>query len=224
MAGAFERSAKRFDIASVVDVGASDGAWSALVMRHYPDANYLLVEAQAEPHGPALARFARAHPNVRYVIAAAGDAEGTLHFDASDPMSGAASREPTGPNDIVVRMTTVDAEVDRLELRPPFLLKLDTHGFEVPIFEGAATTLEQTDLLVVEAYNFELTSGSLRFHELCIYLEGRGFRCIDLVDVMHRPSDGVLWQCDLFFARADRSEFAETTYRPVGDSPLERPT
>jgi len=213
MAGAFDRLACRIDVSSVIDVGASDGSWSALALCHYPQADYLLIEAQADPHERALARFARAHPQVRYVIAAAGDHEGTAHFDASDPASGVASREPTGANDILVEMTTVDAEVVRHSLRPPFLLKLDTHGFEVPIFEGAVRTLGQTALLVVEAYNFELRPGCLRFHELCAYLEERGLRCVDLVDVLHRPGDGFLWQFDLFFARAKRPEFAETVWR-----------
>lgn len=109
-------------------------------------------------------------------------------------------------------MTTVDAEVARLSLAGPFLLKLDTHGFEIPIFEGAASTLDQTSLLIVEAYNFELRPGALRFHELCTYLGGRGFRPLDVVDVMRRPGDDVLWQFDLFFARNDSREFASSAF------------
>ena len=90
---------------------------------------------------------------------------------------------------------------------------LDTHGFEVPIFEGAAETLARTGLIVVEVYNFKISPEALRFHELCAYLEGKGFRCVDILDVMHRPCDGALWQMDLIFARADRPEFANNEYR-----------
>ncbi len=68
-------------------------------------------------------------------------------------------------------MTTVDTEVERLGLRPPHLLKLDTHGFEREIFIGAEKALATSSLLVVEAYNFELRPGAMRFHELCAFLD-----------------------------------------------------
>ena len=61
------------------------------------------------------------------------------------------------------------------QLRPPFLIKLDTHGFEVPILKGAQETLQQTNLLVIETYNFQLQPTSLRFHEMCSYMEFGGF-------------------------------------------------
>lgn len=213
MEAAFRRLAPRIPVRSVIDVGASDGRWSELVLRSYPNASFLLVEAQANPHGAGLRAFASAHANVDFVIAAAGDHEGEIHFDAGAPFGGVASTEVTGPNDLVVPMTTIDAEVARREMAPPFLLKLDTHGFEVPILTGATDTLARTELLVVESYNFELMPGCLRFHEMCAHLDERGFRPIDLVDVLRRPGDSVLWQFDLFFARKDRPEFASATYR-----------
>jgi FkbM family methyltransferase len=213
MDAALHRLAHQHPVETIVDIGASDGRWSEMARKHYPNAAFLLVEAQGRPHEAALSRLGERHANVHYVLAAAGDHVGTIHFDASDPFGGAASEVPLERDDLVVPMTTIDAEVTRLDLAPPFLLKLDTHGFEVPVLEGAAKTLPQSDLLVVEAYNFELRPGSLRFHELCAYLDGRGFRAIDVVDVMRRPGDGVLWQFDLFFAPRDRPEFASTTYR-----------
>ena len=51
---------------------------------------------------------------------------------------------------------------------------------EMPVLEGAARTLAQANLLIIEAYNFTLLPGCLRFHELCAWLEPRGFRCCDL--------------------------------------------
>ena len=109
-------------------------------------------------------------------------------------------------------MRVSSAEVARRSLSPPFLVKLDTHGFEVPILDGASRTLEETSLLVVEAYNFDLGPGALRFPDLCRLLEQRGFRCVDLADPMWRPRDGALWQLDLLFVPASRPEFASNTY------------
>ena len=213
MDAALMRVATRGAVATIIDVGASNGSWTRMARHHFPSANYLLIEAQANPHEPALRALKAQHQRIDYVIAAAGDAQGSVHFDATDAFGGAASHEPAKNNDIVVPMTTVDAEVASRQLPPPYLLKLDTHGFEVPILHGAKRTLEHTSVLVVEAYNFELQPGCLRFHELCEFVEQRGLRCIDLVDIMHRPKDGALWQFDLFFAPAGRPEFESNTYR-----------
>lgn len=212
MDAALRRATSFESVKTVVDVGASDGRWSLMAYRHFPDAAFVLIEAQGAPHGAALKKLSQSRPRMHYVIAAAGDHEGTAHFDASDPLGGAASEQPTGTHDVMVPMTTVDTEVRRLGLRPPFLVKLDTHGFERQIFEGARTTLAGTTLLIVEAYNFQLQEGSFRFHELCTYLDGLGFRPVDLVDVLRRPSDGVLWQFDLVFARSGRPEFSVNSY------------
>ena len=109
-------------------------------------------------------------------------------------------------------MTTVDAQIRIRQLRGPFLLKLDTHGFEVPIFEGASETLRQTALIIVETYNFHLNAGTLRFPEMCDYLAKKGFRCIDMSDPGYRPKDGTFWQMDLYFAPENDPVFASNTY------------
>jgi FkbM family methyltransferase len=204
---------QRGRISTVIDVGASNGSWTRLVRPHFPDAKFLLIEAQAAPHEEGLRALKAEDPAVDYVVAAAGPREGTIHFDASDPLGGVASDSPTGEHDIVVPVTTIDAEIARRALRPPFLIKLDTHGFEVPILEGAAAALRSTGGLIIEAYGFQLRPEALRFHELCAWLEARGFRCVDIADVMYRPSDGALWQMDLFFIPSSSPVFSRATYQ-----------
>jgi FkbM family methyltransferase len=211
MDAALARLADRWDVTTVVDVGASDGRWSATARRRYPSAAFLLIEAQSI-HEPALREYAGRSPSTHIVIAAAGDHAGTVEFDTSDPFGGAASHEKLSGPSAQVPMTTVDVEVARLGLSGPFLVKLDTHGFEREILEGARDTLNDSALVIVEAYNFELRQGVMRFHELCAHMEVRGFRVLDLVDVMRRPRDRVLWQFDLVFARQDRPEFLSSDY------------
>ena len=198
--------ARGIPVATVIDVGASDGRWSRIARVSWPGARFLLFEANPY-HEAGLKRNA-----MEYVLAAAGDVVGDAHFDATDPWGGVASHAKTGAGDIRVRMTTIDREVSARGYEGPYLLKLDTHGFEREILEGATRVLEGCSLLVIEAYNVELRPGSLRIHELVAYVETRGFRCLDLADPMHRPKDSMLWQVDLIFARADRPEFADNAY------------
>ncbi len=202
----------QIEVQTVIDVGASDGRWSKTLMLFYPYAFYFLIEAN-QVHESKLKRFKEKHENVDYILAAAGDTVGEVYFDASDPAGGLASHKPmNGDNVIKVPVITVDTQVKQQNLTGPYLLKLDTHGFEVPIFEGATATLKETSIIVVEAYNFVLCEGCLRFHEMCLFLEEKGFRPLGLCNPAFRPKDGLLWQIDLIFARSDRKEFLSNAY------------
>jgi len=203
-------AARGIRLETIIDVGASNGSWSEIAHKYFSDAKYLLIEANAV-HEDGLRAFKQRIPGSDYVLAAGGDRVGTVYFAGAEPLGGVASTTPEeGMN--IVPSTTIDHEVATRGLRPPYAIKLDTHGFEVPILEGAKATLAQANLLVIEVYNFTLMPGALRFQEMCAYLAPLGFSPIDLCDPMYRPKDGAFWQCDLFFARSDRPEFADNSY------------
>jgi FkbM family methyltransferase len=203
--------ARGLDVSSVIDVGASNGMWSAVAMKYYPRARYCLIEAQ-KVHEPALREFCRTHTNAEFVLRAAGDTPGEIYFDECDPFGGVASKTPTQWATSILPVTTIDAEVEARQLVPPYLVKLDTHGFEIPIFEGARTVLEQTNLIVVEVYNFRISTESLLFFEMCAFLKQKGFNVIDISEPMWRKYDGSFWQMDLFFIPSDRPEFSYNSY------------
>jgi FkbM family methyltransferase len=203
---------------TVIDVGAATGDWT----RWYAGAlgrpeHLLLVEAQPV-HRAALEAFGREFPGAHVVHAAAGPEVGETWFDASIPLGGAAAAERVGDGTwIRVPVTTLDHEVTSRRLPGPYLVKLDTHGYEMPILAGARGVLAETVGLVVECYNFDLSSTTQRFPEFCRSMEALGFRCVDAWDLMFRPRDRALWQLDLFFVRADRPEFTApgaTRYDP----------
>jgi FkbM family methyltransferase len=194
------------EINSVIDVGASDGRWSDLCMEHYPDARYLLIEAQAD-HEPKLAVFCHDRPNAEYVICAAGNKDGTIYFDNDSPLSGAASEDKPESGGIELPMKSIDSLIEQYGLKPPYLIKLDTHGFEVPILEGCRKSLGSTNLVFIETYNFRINKKALKYHEMCTYMENLGFHTIDIVGLMSRDYDGSLWQMDMLFIPSGRKEF-----------------
>ena len=213
LAGAFQRlQSRQIPLETVIDIGASNGCWTEAVLPFFPKAHYLCVEAQSA-HEPALRQFVAKHASVEYLISAAGAEEGRIYFDASDLFGGLASYKPLPQNCIVVPVTTIDLLVEKKRLRAPYLIKLDTHGFELPILSGAAKTLEQTEALIIEVYNFTTGPPMLLFHEMCQHLAGKGFRCFDFFDPLYRPRDNVLWQMDMIFVRASRPEFQYLAYR-----------
>lgn len=205
---AFERLSRRpVAVNTVIDIGASDGRWSEKIRRYYPAAYYMLVDVNPI-HKAALDQFKHRYPNSDYLIAAAGNEDGTGNFAFGDDPLGGVVTAGAWQGTVEVPMAKIDTLVSQRVLQPPFLIKLDTHGYEVPILEGAASALSQTNMIVMETYNFQILPNSLRFYEMCGYMEARGFRPVDIIEPDHRPRDGALWQFDLLFIRSDRPEFA----------------
>ena len=196
---------------TVIDVGASNGSWSEACMRYFPSASYFLVEAQTL-HEPALKTFCDAHPNARYILAAAGNTDGDCFFDDSAPLGGLASNQETADCKTKLPMVRLDGAVAERKLPGPYLLKLDTHGFELQIIEGAEQILRHTALAVIEAYVFRLNERAMLFHELCMQMDRRGFQVVDFSEPMWRPKDMALWQWDLFFVRKDDPVFRSDSY------------
>jgi len=197
-------------IRTVVDVGASTGIWSEEARPHWPDARYLMIEAQ-DAHFPELDAYTAAAPGRFAVHAAASDHVGEIHFLAENIWGGSASDHAFDHADVVLPCTTVDAAVAERGLEAPYLLKLDTHGHEREILAGADQVLEQAALVVIEGYNFA-NFGRMTFWELCAEMVDRGFRPAGLFDPMTRPSDGLLWQMDMCFLPASAPCFDDTTY------------
>lgn len=200
------------EVNSVIDVGASNGSWTEALMPYYPNAKYLLVEANSY-HQEALNQFKKRNKNVELCFVAAAEKKDTICFDGSSPFGGLAfDHEVSGQGIIKVPSDTVDNLVDEYNLLPKYLLKLDTHGYEVPIFEGAKETLKNTNLIIVETYNFKLGEKGLKFYEMCKYMEEHGFSLADFSEPLWREKDGIFWQFDLFFIPSNSPSLSYSGY------------
>lgn len=208
------RLSKRVTPAAVIDCGASDGRWSRMAMELWPDARYLLIEAD-ERHYPALDAFCAEDEAKRKAFKSlAGPTFGEGHFasDPDDPWGGQGTLQPR-PDAKLVSQTTVDFACVCAGAGGPYLLKLDTHGFEIPILQGAVRTLQTARAVIIEAYTCTLQPGAVRFWELCQYMAFQGFTCTDMADPMRRPLDGRLWQWDLLWERSDAPMVGEARYK-----------
>jgi hypothetical protein len=160
-----------------------------------------------------LKEFSARHSKAHIVLKAAGSKSGVVLFDADDPFSGQAVDRGDHLGLIEVPLTTIDAEIARLNLAGPYLMKLDVHGYELPILEGATHALSNCALAIIECYNFKIAENSLLFHDMCCHMEQLGFRVIDFSGPLWRKRDEALWQMDLFFIPASHREFVSSSYQ-----------
>jgi FkbM family methyltransferase len=198
----------QIQFASVLDIGASDGHWSVSFADVFPDKFHLLVDANAI-HLPKLKIVCERHARWKYDLTAVGAESGTLYFDGSDPLGGHLSEVPYNENYRPSPVQSIDELVGKHQLQPPFLIKLDTHGVEIPILNGAVRTLKETSLLIVESYNFTFGEPAVPFWEFCRFMLDLGYRPIDVFDVLYREVDHAFWQFDLLFAKSDLPLFKD---------------
>lgn len=197
------RLAARFAPATIIDVGASDGRWSRMAHEVWPASTMVLFEpnpvyqtelAQMEHEGAHVARaLCCAQPNGKT----------TVRMNFSKPFQGVYElgdqmHEAGAPEVVTVPMSTIDAEVARLGLPGPFLIKLDTHGREPEILAGARETLKNTGALIIEVYTWSQGPNSMRMADLVPAIEmAHGFLPSDLCEPLRRPYDGRMVQYDL---------------------------
>jgi FkbM family methyltransferase len=199
------------DMASLIDVGASNGSWSKTFARYFPGRHHLLIDAN-EVHVPELTKVCEENPDWHYMLAAVGGKNEELYFDASDPLGGHLSKHIHNENYRSCTSTTIDDLLQKQPLPGPFIIKLDTHGVEIPILTGSANALRQTNALVIEAYNFSFSEPAVPFWDLCRYLFDLGFRPLDVFDLLYREVDNAFWQFDLLFVRSDLPLFQDMRF------------
>ena len=129
-----------FDINTVLDVGASDGRWTKDCMKHFTNSHYVLFEPQS-CHSNALDSMEEEFSGMITIVKkAVGEKSGKTYFDITDPFGGSLADSKT-VSTVEVNLTSIDDCIIEKGLKGPFLIKLDTHGFEIPILKGAAKTL-----------------------------------------------------------------------------------
>lgn len=173
----------------IIDVGASNGAWSREVRLVYPDATFWLFE-----------------PNKSYTItdfkhvfhmAVAGD---TLYVP--DRWQHASMIPLPHSKKIIVPYITLD----ELDLRPykHIILKIDTQGTELDVLCSGENQLEQIDLIYMEVSLVQLMPNATipLFHDIVKFLSERGFLLYD-INERHVAENGRAMQMDVTFVNTN---------------------
>ncbi len=147
--------------------------------------------------------------NIQFHLAVAGEKSGETFLEVSSDLDGSGIYGGDSPNSRKVPVVKVDDIA--IDKSGSILLKLDTHGYEMPIIKGAEQTLKKCVLLIIEVYGFHISPTCLTFHELSVELDKLGFRLIDIVDIMRRPE--IRAGMDAFFyIRKDHPVFEKNSY------------
>lgn len=208
----FVRALLQHDIDCVIDIGANVGQFGSALRR----AGFAGRILSVEPLQSAFDELSRtAAPDATWSVhrAAVGAWPGTLTMNVAGnsvsssalPMLGrhaeaAPASRYVGTEEVAA--TTVDALVAEYRLAPEStLLKIDVQGYEWPVLEGAAASLDRFAAVRTEMSLVALYDGQALFADLLAELIGRGFELWMLEPGFVEPGTGRLLQADGVFFR-----------------------
>ena len=73
--------------------------------------------------------------------------------------------------------------------------------------------LAGSSLVLLELNFFRFYAGMPLVHEAIDYMVARGFRPYEIVDVLRRPLDGAMGQCDMLFCREGHALLADSAWQ-----------
>lgn len=193
---------------TIIDVGASDGRWSAECMSVFPNANYCLFDALPE-HASDLSSFARLHPRVKYWNGALGRTDGTAELHAHGHQSSILKSSEFGGVATQVNVRALDSFIETMNIQGPSILKADVQGFELEVLAGATRCLESAELVLLEVSFRRMYDCSPLADEVISAMSSLGFRVYDISSYAQRPLDGALAQADVAFAKTNSALFGQ---------------
>ncbi len=201
---------RRAGVASVIDVGANEGQWAGMVLERGYAGPLLSLEPGSEAFRALTAR-ASAHPPWLVERCAAGAAPATLTLNVAGGTY-ASSFLPTASwvaeGSELARASSEDVQVEPLDhivarhaLPGPYLLKVDTQGFEREVLAGASSVLGRTVALEIELSFRSLYAGQPPAHEMLALIDDLGFGLVGLYPGYADPRTGYALELDGLFVR-----------------------
>jgi FkbM family methyltransferase len=196
---------------TVIDVGVATGTpW---LYGKFAGSKLVLVEPNPRFAGTLQELATAWGADVHNVAVGEAAGELVLHEDEKSPSSssihsvGAARREAMNSgkrtySDVRIAVRTLDDVIDH-RYPSPYLLKIDTEGFECSVIAGARQVLTQSAVVIAEASVAQRFAGSYSFADLVAAMDANGFRLFDILKVKSLGPGGPINYMDAAFIRAD---------------------
>jgi FkbM family methyltransferase len=201
---------------TVIDVGANAGQFaiaSAMMLRNVKIHSFEPVPETVS----ALIKNVRTLRNVKVYPLALGERQGHCKFHVNSHSQSSSilqldkSHLEAFPNEceihtINVELTTLDAVFEKVDLKPPVLLKLDVQGYEAKTLAGGPRTLNRCDYMVVETSFKPMYQGEIPFIEILATIQRSNFEFLRPIGWLTDPHIGEVLQMDALFQRKNPSE------------------
>lgn len=201
-------------VRTILEVGAADGRDAAQYAAWYPEADVYAFEPVPESFA-RLQEHAGDHPKLHPFQCAMSNSRGRTRFNLGNWLDASSLLKPreTGATfdayqastgTIEVETDTIDDFCLRHDIGHINLLKMDTQGAELLIFEGAERMLaaRAIDVIYTEMQFAELYEGAALADQIIGKLRSHGYRFHNLYDPHHNQRGELCWADAIFVQMA----------------------
>jgi FkbM family methyltransferase len=185
------------NVPSVIDVGVAEG--TPELYNTFNRANLLLIDPLLESKGKA--KKILGNRSFIFEGAAVGSSPSTMKINVNSKLRESSLLNRASPSKIVeertIEVNTLDNIVNKHKKKfpGPYLLKIDTEGFEFEVLKGATTTLRECKYVIAETSVVKRFEESYIFEDIIMFMyknnfrvesilsSGGGFRIVDILFV-----------------------------------------
>ena len=197
------------NIRTVVDVGANAGQFSSAIRCFVPEAQIYAFEPLPDCYESLCRRLAK-RGRFQGFCTAVGAENGDVTFWRSEFAKSSSVLPMTelhkesfpwskGAKGLKVPQCRLDDCLDKMELAPNVLLKIDVQGYELQVLRGAQRLLQEVEYALVETSFQKLYQGQADFHQVYELMRGEGFGYAGNLEQLLSPVDGTILQADSLF-------------------------
>jgi FkbM family methyltransferase len=199
------------NIRTVVDVGANAGQFSSAIRCLVPEAQIYAFEPLPDCYEALCRRLAK-QGRFQGFCTAVGSESGDVTFWRSEFTKSSSVLPMTelhkeafpwskGAKEFKVPQCRLDDCLDKMQLAPNVLLKIDVQGYELEVLLGAPRLLQRVNYALVETSFHKLYQGQALFHQVYERMRGEGFVYAGNFEQLLSPLDGAILQADSLFVR-----------------------
>ena len=185
------------NVPSVIDIGVAEG--TPELYSTFNKANLLLIDPLLESKVKAKKMLGN-RPFI-FEGVAVGSSPSTMKINVNSKLRESSLLNRASPSKIVeertIEVNTLDNIINKhnKKIPGPYLLKIDTEGFEFEVLKGANETLKQCKYVIAETSVVKRFEGSYIFEDIIMYMysnnfrvesilsSGGGFRIVDILFV-----------------------------------------
>ena len=185
---------------TVIDVGVAYGTDGLYV---FPSAQLVLIEPLKKQFQSYIKEIQKKY-DAMVVWCGVGHDCGEIEFNLPKEPSGSSLfciKENFDKDVISVtcQKKTLDVIVMEMDLKGPFLLKLDIEGSELCALQGGHQMLKATPYLILEVSLQSRREGAPELTDVVKFMDDIGYKPFDIFG--RRYLEGALMQCDMVFKR-----------------------
>jgi FkbM family methyltransferase len=184
----------------IYDIGAADGAWARFALGVFPEARIVCFEPLAE-RAELLKKFeSQSEGRVRFLNVGVGNTDAELQIGVSESLYDSSFAYGASISRTVsVRTLETLLRTESLEL--PSFVKIDVQGFEKRVIDGGPSVFAHADLVLMECQFLPFCEDMRTLDQTIAHMSSIGFIPYEFVDLLRRPLDNAMGQCDILFVK-----------------------